>query len=160
MDERGLVGLWSVDQRFAPGAMCDDYLAFLPDGRGWFERAVPLWSRVEAFRWTVGEDGTLTISGTASFEVQFVGGVEQVAEGAGLLHVEGLNFRVEREGTPRGDEMDVLTIDEGGGRWRNCLEWMGAVNEKYGRIHRDFEGYEPPACLKCRNRPTAPRRPI
>jgi hypothetical protein len=147
MKEQGLIGMWSVDRRYGPGAMSDTYLAFLPDGRGFLEYANPVSAYVEAFRWSGAESRTVTISGTASYEVEYEGDEQRVVESPGHLQFENLPFRIELEDTPRGETMEVLTLDEESGRWRKCLAGM-MVPEKYGRIRHSFEGYRPPAFLR------------
>ena len=89
----------------------------------------------------------MTISGTASYEVEYEEGEERVVESPGHLQFEGLRFRIELEDTPGGETMEVLTLDEEGGRWRKCLAGI-MVPEKYGRIRHGFEGYKLPAFLR------------
>ena len=148
MSEEALIGIWSSDRRYGPGAMADESLVFLADHRGFWKYANPGASYVEAFRWAIHEDGMLTISGTTSYDVEHAEEGERVTEAPGLLHFEGLRFRIERENTPRGERMDVLTLDEGQDRWRMSLfETFGLLADKFGLVRRDLDNYTPPQFL-------------
>lgn len=134
MDDGTLVGLWSQDQRYSPGAMADQVLVFLPDHRGFFEVHNVILICCESFVWGLNEGGTLWIQGIASHGEK----EGRVVEQPGRLHFNSLHFKVEWEQTPRGEVMEVLTLGEDRGE----IPWR--LPEKFGLSHRDVERYEPP----------------
>jgi hypothetical protein len=62
MDDRGLVGRWSVEARYGATSMEDEELVFKPDGTGWCEYARPIYSRFTLFRWSTSVAGRLRLS--------------------------------------------------------------------------------------------------
>ena len=63
MIEDDLVGVWSADAMYGPGAQSDDVLVFKDDGAGFLEFRNPVTSFAELFRWSVGQAGTLRLRG-------------------------------------------------------------------------------------------------
>ncbi len=138
MGEEVLFGIW-FSLRYGPGSMSDEAIAFQPDHRGFWRFTNAGGAYVEAFRWTMNGDETLTISGTASYEVDYLPEGHRVVEGPGGLHFDGLPFRIEPEDTPWKRVMEVLTLDEGHDRWRkSLLDTFGILSEKFGLRRRDL----------------------
>lgn len=140
MTEATLVGLWSADRRYGPGAMASEDLVFLTDHRGFWRYSNAGGAYIEAFLWSMNADGSLALSGTKSFEVEYLKDGESVTEEPGHIHFEGLKYRIVREDTPRGETLEVLTLDEEQGRWRQgLLVHFGSLSEKFALVRRDVD---------------------
>lgn len=143
MCEAALIGVWSEDRRYGPGAQSDQLVVFLPNGQGCLQICNAAMEHVEVFDWTLNQDGTLKISGTARRTTEYNVQEGQTTEEPGRLHFQRLRFRIEREDTPRGDEMDVLTLGDGQNNWSRCLfDVQGLVAEKFGLVRRFQEGFD------------------
>lgn len=142
MSEEVLFGIW-FSLRYGPGSMSDEAIAFLPDHQGFWRFTSAGGDRIETFRWTLNGDGTLTISGKASYEVDHLPEGYQVVEGPGGLHFDGLPFRIEREDTPWERVMEVLTLDEGQDLWQNSLlNTFGILSQKFGLRRRGLNDHD------------------
>lgn len=140
MTDSTLMGLWSADRRYGPGSMSSEILVFLADHRGFWRYANPGSAYAEAFLWSLNEDGSLSISGTTSFEVEYVDDGERITQEPGHLRFERLKCRIEREATPRGEMLDVLTIGDERGQWRaSLLGEFGLLSWKFALVRRDVE---------------------
>lgn len=58
-----IVGLWSVDALFAPGAQEDTLIAFREDGTGWIAYMNAFACDVDSFIWKMEERGRISIAG-------------------------------------------------------------------------------------------------
>jgi len=131
-----ILGIW-FSTRYGPGSMSDEAVAFLSDHRGFWRFTSAGGSRIEAFRWTLNSDGTLRISGAASYEVDCLSDGYRIVEAAGGLHFDELPFHIERENTPWDRMMEVLTLDSGRNLWRNSLlDTFGILSQKFGLRRR------------------------
>jgi hypothetical protein len=142
MSDGALVGIWDAVQ-YGPGSMSDEKLVFLADGRGFWRFSNAGEAYVEAFRWVTSEDGTLRISGTTGYLVEYTE-EGRVTEEPGRLHVEGLRVRIAWEDTPGGSRLEVLTLDEGRDQWRRALlDNFGVLSSEFRRRPK-LRGYKPP----------------
>ena len=142
MNDGALVGIWDAI-RYGPGSMSDETLVFVADGRGFWRFSNAGEAYVEAFQWTMGDDGALRITGTTSYLMEYLEG-RRVTEEPGHLNVEGLRFRIAWEERSAGSRMEILTLDEGGDRWREVLRGIfGVVSSEFKRRQK-LAGYKPP----------------
>jgi hypothetical protein len=147
MADDPLIGMWSADYRYPPALMSDELLVFLPGRRGFWEGSNVGFSHFEVFWWDPCGIGSLRLSATASYNVTYdLTGGHQFIKEPGHFHFHELRFRIEREDTPRGKRMHVLTIDEGQDRWRRSLGgWF--LSFQFGLIRHDLQSYSPPEFL-------------
>ena len=131
MNDGALFGIWDA-VRYGPGSMSDETLVLQADGRGFWRFDNAGEAYVEAFEWTMGAEGALRIAGTASYLMEYLEG-GRVTEEPGRLTIEGLRFRIAWKEASGGGQMEVLTLDEGGERWR------GVLREAFGVVSSDFK---------------------
>ncbi|REE69636.1 hypothetical protein A8990_13233 [Paenibacillus taihuensis] len=87
-----IIGRWSADQLYAPGAMEDIEVAFHPTGDGWLYFDHPFQQIVSRFSWEINNFGFMQIKGTD-------------------LEFHDLKVEVTIEFTPRG-ENEVISFSE------------------------------------------------
>lgn len=117
-----------------------EILVFQADHRGFWQSSNPGGAYAEAFLWSLNEDGSLSISGTTSFEVEYVQDGKRITRGPGRLRFDRLKCHIAREPTPRGERIDVLTIDDERGQWgTSLLEEFGLLSEKFALVRRDVD---------------------
>lgn len=63
-----LIGVWSADALFAPGAQEDEFLAFRSDGTGWVEWMNYVAHDIEFFEWTATSSGWVALASQKRFE--------------------------------------------------------------------------------------------
>jgi len=73
-----LIGIWSADVLYAPGARGDAVLVLKPDGTGRFEWLNWTLCSADLFRWHTPAPGRLTLVG---YKTLSVGDGQQVVEG-------------------------------------------------------------------------------
>jgi hypothetical protein len=104
-----LIGIWSADARYGPGAQSDEMLIFKPDGTGRME----FWNwqlcSADFFRWRVVLPGVVDLVGYRTLELPEVGD-EPVEAEAKFSHL-GVRFSIAEEDTPSGKRLPVLRID-------------------------------------------------
>jgi hypothetical protein len=104
-----LIGIWSADARFGPGAQSDEMLVFKPDGTGWIE----VWNfclcELEFFEWTLTSSGWMAVVGTRRMEIDVK--TDQLVESQTTMDVKHLPCRIQEEDTPSGIRMKVLRIE-------------------------------------------------
>jgi hypothetical protein len=104
-----LIGIWSADARFGPGAQSDEMLVFKPDGTGWIE----VWNfclcELEFFEWTLTSLGWVAVVATKRMEIDV--GTDQLVDSQASMEVKHLPYQVQEEDTPSGARMKVLRIE-------------------------------------------------
>lgn len=63
MKSENLIGLWSIDMLYGPGAQEDTWLAFRRDGTGWIAFLHYRLCELDTFFWSLSDDCVLTITG-------------------------------------------------------------------------------------------------
>ncbi|HEY0372299.1 MAG TPA: hypothetical protein VGD79_09875 [Thermoanaerobaculia bacterium] len=117
-----LVGLWSIDDLFVPGAQEDTYLVFKEDGTGWIELAHYVSCEVDTFHWESPSDGVVRI-----------GGDRYLADGQesnSSFQFSELPYAIVEEETPDGTTRPVVTFARP--LWLPQKQW--------GLIRRDVAG--------------------
>jgi hypothetical protein len=103
-----LIGIWSADARYGPGAQSDEMLIFKPDGTGRME----FWNwqlcSADFFRWQVVSPGLVDLVGFRSLKLPDVG--NDPVETKTTFHHVGVLFSVVEEDTPSDKRMPVLRI--------------------------------------------------
>ena len=66
MEDNPLVGIWSEDCRYGPGAQSDTVLILLPDRTGVLEDWNFVLCGYDTFTWSIDADGLLTLKGISS----------------------------------------------------------------------------------------------
>lgn len=119
-----LIGVWSVDARFGPGAQADEMLAFRPDGTGWLE----IWNfalcSVDFFEWTPTSPGWVIVTGTRSLKLDVK--TNRLIDSPDRLEVMHLPYQVQEEETPSRQRMKVLR-----------LQLLGINDGAYGTFDED-----------------------
>lgn len=91
-----LVGLWSIDLLYAPGAQEDTLVTFRADGTGSLEVMKYGFHEVEPFLWRALDDDGVSVTSSESSE----------------LMCERLGFRLHSEKVPTGRTVDVVNFSE------------------------------------------------
>ncbi|WP_146160526.1 hypothetical protein [Desmospora activa] len=104
-----LVGLWSVDVLYGPGAQEDTVIAFMANGEGWLAFYHYVLLERETFYWRIDDGGRLHISGKtyAGYTLD-----DQWEEKPSDWTVLNLSFRIAGETVPSSESMDVLTFSK------------------------------------------------
>lgn len=126
-----LIGIWSADFIYGPGAQSDEILIFRPDGTGRFE--FENWSLcfAELFRWRVSPPGCITLEGIKRLELGETG--QEVVESESNFQFHRVPYQIQVEDTPSGKRMRVLR-----------LRLYTDVSDHYGFVKRDLSGEEQP----------------
>ncbi|MBP3966539.1 hypothetical protein [Paenibacillus lignilyticus] len=136
-----IIGRWSADQLYAPGAMEDIEVVFSPTGNGWLYFNHPFEQIVERFKWEIDNSGLIQINGVASAAFYDA----EMAKEYELENYEGrdsdfefLDLKVEItiESTPRG-ESEVISFSE--------PLWL--TDRRFALVQRDIKSLEPPFFL-------------
>jgi len=106
-EEAKLLGLWSVDVMYPPGAIDDTVLVVLPGHVGYLERINGILYMYDEFRWHVDGEGLLSIVSLRAYSVE----EGRIVSHDGVDYVTGSRFSICAELTPSGKTMDVLTIE-------------------------------------------------
>jgi len=104
-----LIGLWSIDVMYGPGAQEDTTLAFLPDGTGWLAFEHYFLCELDTFKWDIDDDQYLNIKGIDYFGLKEIGRV--VIKMPSSLSFSKLKVSVNEESVPNGEIMRVATFD-------------------------------------------------
>ena len=97
-----LVGLWSADAMYGPGAQSDDVLFFFSGGTGRLDFHNPVLCNAWTFHWNIISDSKLHIVGDVAYEHD-----NKVITYPWKHDIEH-SVTLKTESTPRGDEMRVL----------------------------------------------------
>jgi hypothetical protein len=103
-----LVGLWSNDSLFGPGAQSDDWLIFKPDGTGRYEFLNWMLCSAELFRWETPRPGVLRFVGER--HLQIAPDSRSVEEEPSLLGTRELPYTIAEEDTPSHVRIRVLRL--------------------------------------------------
>lgn len=126
-----LIGVWSADARYGPGAQSDEILLFLTDGTGRME----FWNwqlcSADFFRWEIVQDGFLNLVGYRCLEL---GEEDSVVETVSDFRFLNVPFGIAEEDTPSEKRMLVLRVDLP--RPYPC---------ELGLLSRDVSGWEEPS---------------
>ncbi len=120
--EEQLLGLWSVNILCGPGSMSDQLIAFLPDGRGFFENVNVTVTSYDAFRWKLADQGTIVISGETR---HFLDENLHVAAIASEFNCPLMRADIQRHYSGDGSSIDVLYLP--------LQEKLKGLSEVYGR---------------------------
>lgn len=107
VDDR-LVGLWSADARYGPGAQSDEVLWFRPDGTGRRDFYNFALCTVEYFEWTISATDRISVTWDRVVSWSNEGVTEEHSHG-----VQQLSFTIAQEPTPAGKTAEVLRIELG-----------------------------------------------
>lgn len=137
--EMRITGLWSLDDLFAPGAMEDVIVTFLPSGEGWLYFAHPCQNIVEKFKWVIDERDLLHIKGTTTTMFYDVEEGDELAldsffDERSDLEILDVKVDIKKEITPRG-ENEVITFSK--------PLWF--TDNKFALVHREFARIKPPS---------------
>jgi hypothetical protein len=121
-----IVGIWSHDILFSPGAAADEILVFRPDGTGVCEIYNWTLCSYDTFVWSLEHDGKLNIYGRDSFE-------SAMEHSASSLSVSSIPFHITREQTPVYGTVDILNL--------RLAEWLP---KRFGRTKGDIASYTLP----------------
>jgi len=128
-----LIGLWSADAMYGPGAQSDDVLVFKPDGHGFLEFSSPETVFAELFHWTIEADYRLRLKG---FKILHLPEDNPLRAEEAPSHLDGVfAVRVQDEDTRAGRPMRVLRFFE--------RPWSG-FSDHYGFCRRDLSRAEMP----------------
>jgi hypothetical protein len=121
-----IVGIWSHDVLFSPGAAADEILVFRPDGTGVCEIYNWILCSYDTFAWSLDHNGNLNIHGQDSFE-------SVTKRSVSSLSVSSIPFHITREQTPVYGITDVLHL--------RLAEWLPG---RFGRTKVDIANYALP----------------
>ena len=134
-----IVGIWSADSIYGPGAQADTVLVFLPDGAGVLEEWNFSLSYYDLFTWQIGGDSALNVTGVKSVTQDEAG---QVMDEPSLFGVEQFLFSVDEEDIPKGGVAEVLTIIHQSSKRLLLTEKYGRFTE--GQFSQDGSDYQLP----------------
>lgn len=124
-----ILGYWSADACYGPGAQSDEAIVFLPDGTG----VIEVWNfrlcGYETFRWSIEAGNTLVLTGIIDVTEED-GGIVEEPSTFGLCAAVSIS----RETTPSGKENDVLRVAMPPG-----------LPDMYCRVPGRGDGYQIPA---------------
>jgi hypothetical protein len=121
-----IVGLWSIDALFAPGAQEDTLIAFRENGTGWMAYLNALACDVNSFVWKGEEGDRISISGTVFKSPEETRRSD--------LSFSNLGVRFYKQRTPVNGEITVIEFDQD--------MWLG--ERRFGLITRDATKLEEP----------------
>ena len=98
-DERELIGLWSIQERYGPGAEEDTVALFRADRSGYYAWETQLLTQGCVFRWRIDGD-RLTTSDIREFSSDPEGQPDQLNDGDGLpWRLDGRSITIGEEET-------------------------------------------------------------
>jgi hypothetical protein len=134
MRDGELVGRWSNDVLYGPGAQSDHVLIFKPDGTGRYEFLNWMLCSAELFRWETPLPGVLLFIGER--HLQIAGDLRGVEEEQSLLGTREVPYTIAEEDTPLYGRIRVLRLP---------LEMP--MKDHFGFERADLTGLEEPAFL-------------
>jgi hypothetical protein len=129
--DNGLVGLWSNDALYGPGAPSDDWLIFKPDGTGRYEFLNWMLCSAELFRWETPRPGVLLFVGER--HLQIADDLRGVEEEPSLLGTCEVPYVIAEEDTPAHGRIRVLR-----------LPLTPPMRDRFGFSRADLTGLEEP----------------
>jgi hypothetical protein len=126
-----LVGFWSADFMYGPGAQSNEILIFKPDGTGRFEFLNWTLCSADIFHWEVSAQNRITLHGFKRLELGENG--KEVIEAESDFQFNDIPYQIQMEDTPSGKRMQVLR-----------LRLFKGVSDHYGFVREDLSGEEQP----------------
>jgi hypothetical protein len=122
-----IIGMWSIDIMYGPGAQEDTMIVFLPNGTGWIEISHYILCELETFYWKCESNGKISILGDVSFESNDVWEKSQI-------NFENIMYEIKNEMTPSGRTMEVVSF--------STPLWLS--ESRFGLVTREIENVELP----------------
>ncbi len=94
-----LIGVWSADALFAPGAQEDELLVFRSDGTGWVEWMNFVAHDIEFFEWSATSSGWVALASQKRFE-RDIRNLKRYVEVEKTFDVEHSAFIIKEVQTP------------------------------------------------------------
>jgi hypothetical protein len=117
-----IVGKWSIDIMYGPGAQEDTVIIFFQDGTGWIEFSHYVLCELDTFNWKVESNGNISIFGDKCYDSNDVWKKSE-------LSIENIEVQVNNEMTPSKEIMEVITFSK--------PIWVS--ENKFGLITRDIK---------------------
>ncbi len=108
MNDPRLVGVWSADIMYGPGAQSDTVFIFKADGTGWMESWNFMLTSAEFFHWEVPEPERLILRGCRALELDDTDQI--MVDIKPLWDKADTPFSIRVEETPSGNVMPVLRV--------------------------------------------------
>lgn len=124
-----LIGIWSADHIYGPGAQADEILVFKEDGTGRLDIINFTLCSAQEFRWEIPSANHLNIIGVKNHQNNFNGNI--VVEANNLLNLKNIPFTIAIEQTPSGQSMRVIRI-----------KLMDYISDHFGFVRKDIKGLE------------------
>ncbi|WP_268627842.1 hypothetical protein [Paenibacillus alvei] len=134
-----IIGRWSADAVYAPGAMEDTEIVFKPNGDGWLCFLHPFSTTVEKFKWEIDNRCLMQIKGTTStlhYDIVECDelSLENYYDKPSDMIFRDLKVEINIEFTPRGNN-EVITFSEP----------LFLSDNRFALVHRDITKLEPPS---------------
>lgn len=100
-----IIGKWSIDIMYCPGAQEDTLIIFLKDGTGWIEYMNAFANEIDTFNWKILDSGNLDIVGKEKYN-------SDEGYSKSDINFTNLEYEIKAEETPSGIEMEVLTFSK------------------------------------------------
>jgi hypothetical protein len=100
-----LLGIWSVDAYYAPGAMEDMVLVFKESGEGWINFINAFADDYITFQWEITAEGFLTIRGDLEYS-------ENTEAKKSDFVLKDVKFQIKHEDRPLSNDLKVLILSE------------------------------------------------
>ncbi len=130
--ETDLIGVWSADALFAPGAQEDEILVFRSDGTGWIEWINPVAHEVEFFEWTPTSLGWVVLATQNRFE-RDSRNLKRYMEVACIFDTHHAPYSIKEVETPLRSFIPQLE-----------LKIVGAMAGLYGLVQEDADSWPNP----------------
>jgi hypothetical protein len=131
MRDSELVGLWSNDALYGPGAQSDDWLIFKPDGTGRYEFLNWTLCSAELFRWETPRPGVLRFIGERHLQIS--DNLRSVEEEPSVLGNREVLYTITEGETPANGRIRVLH-----------LPLAMPMRDRFGFCRADLTGLEEP----------------
>ncbi len=125
-----LIGLWSAEVLYPPGAQSDEVLVIKPDGTGRFEWLNWTLCSADLFRWHIPSPGRLTLVG---YKMLSRGDEGQVVEEDSAFAYTDVPYEIVTREPPLDGPLPVLRM--------RLADYMP---DEYGLTRRDTTGFEDP----------------
>lgn len=100
-----IIGKWSIDIMYCPGAQEDTLIIFLKDGTGWIEYMNAFANEIYTFNWKISDNGNLDIIGKDKYN-------SDEGYSKSDINFTNLEYEIKAEETPSGIKMEVLTFSK------------------------------------------------
>ncbi len=104
LTNKEIVGQWSVDILYGPGAQEDTIIVFLPNGTGWIEFSHYYLCELETFYWELNSDGTISIQGDTYYNLKNTFRSSD-------LNLSNINVSIDSKKTILGEEIPVIIFE-------------------------------------------------